>query len=101
MKPRNSKLAKKNPHANALDEKIFFAVKFWLMSVFQGTALIIIVFFLGQIDALGLILLGIVLFCLALIISRRFDSHISALALFITSKVNKHPKLRSMILANI
>jgi len=91
----------KKTRMDELDEKIFLVIKFWLMSVFQGVALIVIVFFLGAVDALHLLLIGIVLFIASLVITKRFDKKISALALWITKKLNHYPKIRKIIIKSI
>ena len=103
MKPGNKskQMFGNKASIDELDKKIFFVIKFWLMSVFQGTAIIVIVFFLGQINALGLLLLGAVLFVVSLVLSRRFDKQINALALWLASIVNKHPKIRELIVASV
>lgn len=94
------KWAKKNL-MSALDEKIFFVIKYWLMSAFQGVAIIIVVFFLGAVNVLELIILGAILFIISLVLSRRFNENISSLAMKITLKLNKYPKIKKMIAKNI
>jgi len=91
----------KKPLMSTLDEKIFFVIKYWIMSVFQGAAIIVVVFFLGTVDALGLILLGIIFFLVALIISKYFDKNISALAFWATKKLDNYPKVKNRLAKSI
>jgi hypothetical protein len=85
----------------ALDEKVFFVIKYWMMSFFQGLAIILIVFFMGVINAVELIILGVILFVVSLVISRRFDKNISSLAVKIGKKLASYPKLEKLLLKNI
>jgi len=96
MKPKTKK-----PLMCTLDEKLFFVIKYWLMSAFQGLAIIIIVFLLGAVTAGELILLGILLFIVSLLVSRHFDKNISALAFKITKKLADYPKIKKLLIRNI
>ena len=96
-----NKRKEKKARTSTLDDKIFLVIKFWLMSVFQGAALIAIVFFLGAVDAIGLLMIGIVLFVASLVITKRFDNVIVAIALWIVKRINKHARLREIILKSI
>ncbi|MEK6958545.1 MAG: hypothetical protein AABW59_00715 [archaeon] len=93
--------SKEESHMNALDKKIFFAIKVWLMAVFQGTAMTVAVFVLGKIDAIQFMILGSIFFIVSLVLGRFFDKPINAIALMITKKLNNHPKIKGLILKGI
>jgi len=71
------------------------------MSFFQGVAIIVVVFLLGAINALQLIILGIILFFISLVISRHFDKKITSIAKIIAKKLVNYPKIESLLLKSI
>jgi ABC-type multidrug transport system fused ATPase/permease subunit len=94
-------VARKKTMDDSLDSKVFFVIKFWLMSAFQGIVMVLIVFFLGTIDAIQLIIIGIVLFVVSLVVSTRFDKNITWVAVKIGKRLAKYPKVEKLLLKSI
>jgi len=101
MSSKNKRAIEDKNLACRIDEKVFFVIKYWIMSFFQGVAIIVVVFLLGAINALQLIILGIILFFISLVISRHFDKKITSIAKIIAKKLVNYPKIESLLLKSI
>jgi len=95
------KTKSKGSVANGIDEKIFFIIKFWLITTLQGFLMILIVFFLGSINAIGLALIGFGLFVFSVVLTSKFNKTISLIALKLREKLKKYPKIEEMILKSV
>jgi hypothetical protein len=79
------------------DEKIFYIVKSLLLGCFGSLAFLSIVFILGSIEFMQAVYLGIMLFVLPYIIGRHFEKQIDSTALHVTKWLDKHPRLKGII----
>jgi hypothetical protein len=85
---------------NQLSE-LYFIVRSGIMSVINGLILLIAVFFLGSINVLQVIALGILIFFVSLFLSRMLNTEINRGTNLIIRKLNRHEKLKDKLLNSI
>ena len=79
-------------------QRLYFIIRAATMSLISALITLIVVLYLGTINVTQAVLLGILVFAIALITSRLFDKQIIQTTKKIIHQLNKHKKLRNFIL---
>jgi ABC-type transport system involved in cytochrome bd biosynthesis fused ATPase/permease subunit len=79
-------------------QRLYFVVRSVLMSLISALIYFIVVLYLGAIDAVQAVFLGVFVFIAALVVSRLFDKQIVKASKKIISFLNKHRRLRTFVL---
>ena len=82
-------------------QRLYFIIRTSIMSLISALITLIIVFYLGTINVTQAVLLGIIVFAIALATSRLFDKQIIQTTKKIIHQLNKHKKLRNFILKQL
>jgi hypothetical protein len=82
-------------------QRLYFIIRAATMSLISALITLIIVFYLGTINVTQAVLLGILVFIIALITSRLLDKQIIQTTKKIIHQLNKHKKLRNFILKQL
>ena len=82
-------------------QRLYFVVRSVLMSLISALTYFIVVLFLGVVNAVQAAFLGILVFVAALVVSRLFDKHIVRASKKIISFLNRHRRLRRLVLKNL
>ena len=82
-------------------QRLYFIIRAAIMSLISALITLIIVFYLGTINVTQAVLLGILVFAIALVTSRLFDKQIIQTTKKIIHQLNKHKKLRNFILKQL
>jgi hypothetical protein len=79
-------------------QRLYFIIRSTIMSLISALITLIVVLYLGTINVTQAVLLGIIVFIIALITSRLLDKQIIQTTKKIIHQLNKHKKLRNFIL---
>jgi type IV secretory pathway TrbD component len=84
--------------SNADTIETCFIVRSGIMIIINGLLFVIIVFFLGSINALQVIALGILLYFVSLALSKILNTEINMVTNLIVKILNKHEKFKNKLL---
>ena len=87
--------------ASVQTQRLYFVVRTAIMSVLSALITFIIVGYLGVIDVVQAVFLGIFLFVAALIVSRLFDRQIVKVSKKIVSVLGRHKRASVFVLKNL
>lgn len=79
-------------------QRLYFVVRSLFMGLIGAMLSFSVIFYLGNIDVIGAIILGIFVFIFSLLFSRLFDKQIISLCLKIIRFLDKHTRIRDIIL---
>ena len=79
-------------------QRLYFVIRAIIMSLIGALLTLIVVLYLGTINVIQAVLLGIIVFIIALVTSRLLDKQIIQTTKKIIHQLNKHKKLRNFIL---
>lgn len=79
------------------DERIFFIIKYWILGCFESLFFLLIILALGSINFWQAIYISLVLLFLPFAIGRYFEEEIDWAALRATKGLNRHPRLKRML----
>ena len=82
-------------------QRLYFVVRSAIMSLVSALITFIIVGYLGMIDVVQVVFLGIFLFVGSLIVSRLFDRQIVKVSKKIIRVLNRHKRARAFVLKNL
>jgi len=82
-------------------QRLYFVVRSVLMSFMSALIYFLVVLYMGAIDAVQAVFLGVFVFVAALVVSRLFDKQIVHASKKIISFLNKHERLRTFILQKL
>ena len=82
-------------------QRLYFVVRSVLMSLISALVYLVVVLYLGTIDAVQAAFLGVFVFIVALVVSRLFDKQIVAASKKIISYLNKHRGFRRFVLKRL
>jgi hypothetical protein len=84
--------------SNADTVEMCFIVRSGIMIVINGLIFVITVFFLGSINALQVIALGILIYFVSLALSKLLDTEINRVTSLIIKILNKHEQFKNRLL---
>ena len=87
--------------ASVRTQRLYFVVRSAIMSLISALMFFIVVLYLGAIDATQAVFLGIFLFVASLVASRLFDRQIVKVSKRIINFLNKHKRLRMLVLKKL
>ena len=87
--------------ASVRTQRLYFVVRAALMSVLGALITFLTVAYLGSIDVVQAVVLGMLIFVVSLIVSRLFDRQIVAVSKRIISVLSKHKRARAVVLKNL
>jgi len=79
-------------------QRLYFVVRSLFMGLIGAMLSFTVILYLGSIDIIDAIFLGIIVFIFSLLFSRLFDSQIISLCLKIIRLLNKNTRIRKIIL---
>ena len=79
-------------------QRLYFVVRSLFMGLIGAMLSFSVILYLGSIDIIDAIFLGIIVFIFSLLFSRLFDSQIISLCLKIVRLLNKNTRIRKIIL---
>ena len=82
-------------------QRLYFIIRAAIMSLISALITLIVVLYLGTINVTQAVLLGILVFAIALVTSRLLDKQIIQTTKKIIHQLNKHKKLRNFILKQL
>jgi hypothetical protein len=82
-------------------QRLYFVVRSILMSLISALIYFLMVLYLGTIDAVQAALIGIVVFIVALVVSRLFDKQIVKVSKKIINYLNKYKRIRAFVLKRL
>lgn len=87
--------------ASVRTQRLYFVVRSAIMSLLSALITFIIVGYLGVIDVVQVVFLGIFLFASSLVVSRLFDRQIVKVSKKIISVLDRHKRARTFVLKNL
>ena len=87
--------------ASVRTQRLYFVVRSAIMSLISALITLIIVGYLGSIDVVAAVFLGIFLFAATLVVSRLFDKQIVKVSTKIVSVLSRHKRARAFVLKNL
>jgi len=87
--------------ASVRTQRLYFVVRAAIMSLINTLITLIIVGYLGSIDVVAAVFLGIFLFAVSLVVSRLFDRQIVKVSTKIVSVLSRHKRARAFVLKNL
>ncbi len=87
--------------ASVRTQRLYFVVRATLMSLLGALITFLTVAYLGSIDVVQAVLLGMLIFVASLIVSRLFDRQIVAVSKRIISALSRHKRARAFVLKNL
>jgi Ca2+/Na+ antiporter len=84
--------------ANTDTIETHFMIRSGIMIIINGMLFVIIVFFLGSINVLQVIALGILLYFVSLFLSKILDREINTVTSLVIEILNKHEKFKKRLL---
>jgi ABC-type transport system involved in cytochrome bd biosynthesis fused ATPase/permease subunit len=87
--------------ASVRTQRLYFVVRASIMSLLGALITFLIVAYLGSIGVVQAVLLGMLIFVAALIVSRLFDRQIVAVSKRIISALSRHKRARAFVLKNL
>jgi ABC-type transport system involved in cytochrome bd biosynthesis fused ATPase/permease subunit len=87
--------------ASVRTQRLYFVVRSAIISLISALITFIIVGYLGSIDAVEAVLLGIFVFVAALVVSRLFDRPIVTVSKKIISVLGRHKRARGFVLRHL
>jgi hypothetical protein len=97
MEPERKARGKDMVSRDAPDERIFFIVKYLILGCFESLFFLLTVLYLGSINIWQAVYIGLLLFFTPFIIGRYFEREIDWIALRVTNRLNRHPKIKRII----
>lgn len=86
-------------NGKALEDKLFFTVKYSVVAVLEGLVFVAIILLLGSINFWQALVLSLLnLSGTTFVITRLLERHMDRLSFFVCRKVSAHPRLRRMVL---
>lgn len=82
-------------------QRLYFVVRSILMSLISALIYFLMVLYLGTIDAVQAALIGILVFIVALVVSRLFDKQIVKMSKKIVNYLNKYKRIRAFVLKRL
>lgn len=82
-------------------QRLYFVIRSALMGLITAIVTFVVVWYLGAIDVIQAVFLGIFLFVFALVISRLLDKQIIKLSKRIVRFLNKHESLKMFVLKKL
>lgn len=82
-------------------QRLYFVVRSILMSLISALIYFLMVLYLGTIDAVQAALIGILVFIVALVVSRLFDKQIVKVSKKIVNYLNKYKRIRAFVLKRL
>jgi len=87
--------------ASVRTQRLYFVVRSTIMSLISALITFAIVGYLGSINVVTAVFLGIILFVAALVVSRLFDKPIVQVSKKIVSVLSKHKRASGFVLKNL
>ena len=87
--------------ASVRTQRLYFVVRSAIMSLISALITLTIVGYLGSIDMVQAVFLGIFLFAASLVVSRLFDKQIVKASTKIISVLGRHKRARAFVLKNL
>ena len=87
--------------ASVRTQRLYFVVRASIMSLLGALITFLTVAYLGSIGVVQAVLLGMLIFVAALIVSRLFDRQIVTVSKRIISALSRHKRARAFILKNL
>ena len=87
--------------ASVRTQRLYFVVRSTIMSLISALITFAIVGYLGSIDVVAAVFLGIILFVASLVVSRLFDKQIVKVSKKIISVLNRHKRARTFVLKKL
>jgi len=87
--------------ASVRTQRLYFVVRAAIMSLINTLITLIIVGYLGSIDVVAAVFLGIFLFAVSLVVSRLFDRQIVKVSTKIVNVLSRHKRARAFVLENL
>lgn len=87
--------------ASVRTQRLYFVVRSAIMSLLSAVITFIIVGYLGVIDVVQVVFLGIFLFASSLVVSRLFDRQIIKVSKKIIRVLGRHKRARAFVLKNL
>ena len=82
-------------------QRLYFVIRSALMGLITALVTFVVVWYLGAIDVIQAVFLGIFLFVFALVVSRLLDKQIIKLSKRIVRFLNKHERLKMFVLKKL
>jgi hypothetical protein len=82
-------------------QRLYFVIRSVIMGLISALMYFLVVWFLGTIDAVQAVFLGLFVFVTSLVVSRLFDGQIVRVSKKITSFLSKHKRLRTFVLKRL
>lgn len=82
-------------------QRLYFVVRSVIMSLISALVYFIVVLFLGVINAVQAAFLGVLVFLVALVVSRLLDKQVVHASKKIIHLLNKHERLRALVLKKL
>jgi ABC-type transport system involved in cytochrome bd biosynthesis fused ATPase/permease subunit len=98
---RQKKMIMKVLAASAHTQRLYFVIRSAIMSLISASIFFVAILYLGTINVIQAILLGLLLFVASLVLSRLLDKQIIALSKHILNYLNKHKKARTYVLKKL
>ena len=87
--------------ASVHTQRLYFVIRSVIMGVISGLITLAVVWFLGTVQVVQVIFLGIFVFIVALVVSRLFDKQIVKASRKIVAILDRHGRLRTFILKKL
>ena len=87
--------------ASVQTQRLYFVIRSVIMGLISALITFMVVWFLGTIQVAQVLLLGLFVFIIALVVSRLFDKQIVKASKKIITILNKHKRLRTLILKKL
>lgn len=82
-------------------QRLYFVIRSVLMGLVGALVTFAVIFYLGSINVVDAIILGVIVFVFSLLFSRLFDRQILSLCLKIIQYLDRHTRIRDAILSFI